>query len=61
MEYNLQEDGSIDWWAYGIDEWVKYLDLEEGIQVYPIPLVVGDPDDAADAAEMLVSKIIERE
>lgn len=55
------EDGTVNWYQYGIDYWVKYMDLEEDIQVYPIPFIVGNRESAANGAKQVLAKIVERQ
>lgn len=55
------EDGSINWYEYGIDYWVPYMDIEEDCQVFPIPMVVGSKDSAVEAAKNVIDRIISKE
>jgi hypothetical protein len=56
------DDGTPDWYNYGIDYWVKYLDITEDTQAIPIPLVVGaSAQSAADAAAQVLQRIVEKQ
>lgn len=55
------ENGEPDWYSYGIDYWVSYLDIETDCQVIPIPMVCGSKDSAVECAKNVIDRIISKE